>query len=113
LLIDFHSVGKTSKYFVLLFLPDGAFFQVCGLKQILALFLFSASAYYRANYIVCVCGCACVCVVVRVCVCGCVCVCVCVGMDLRVCAWLCMRLCVWLCGCACVRACGCVCVCVL
>ncbi len=54
LLIGFHSVGKASK---LNFLLDGAIFSglVCkgSIKQILALFLFSASAYYRANWINC------------------------------------------------------------
>ncbi len=49
------------------------FFQVWSIKQILALFLFSASAYYRANwinnaaiwmsecglYVLCVCVCVC------------------------------------------------------
>ncbi len=50
LLICFHSVGKALKLYIL---PDGAIFS--GLvykgstKKILALFLFSASAYYRAN----------------------------------------------------------------
>ncbi len=52
LLIGFHSVGKASK---LNFLPDGAIFSGLvykgSIKQILALFLFSASAYYRANWI--------------------------------------------------------------
>ncbi len=52
LLIGFHSVGKASKLF---FLPDGAIFSglvyKVSIKQILALFLFSASAYYRANWI--------------------------------------------------------------
>ncbi len=48
LLLDFHSVGKTSTF---CFLSDGAFFQVWPIKQKIALFLFSASVYYRANYI--------------------------------------------------------------
>ncbi len=46
LLIGFHSVGKASKYF---FLLDGDIFQVLHIKQKLALFLFSAYAYYRVN----------------------------------------------------------------
>ncbi len=58
LLIDFHSVGKTSK---LHFLPDGAIFSGLAYKAILTLFLFSASAYYRANYInnAAIIGCVC------------------------------------------------------
>jgi len=45
------------------------FFQVWPIKQIIALFLFSALAYYRANWIHC-----------AMVLCGCV------GMDVRV--WL-------------------------
>ncbi len=59
------------------------FFQVRSIKQILALFLFSASAYYRANCInnaaIIVCVCVCVLVWMSVCVCECV------GMDVCVC----------------------------
>ncbi len=42
-------------YFFTIFLPDGAIFSglvyIKSIKQILTLFLFSASAYYRANWI--------------------------------------------------------------
>ncbi len=49
LLIGFHSFGKASKFKFLLFFTRWChFFQVWPLKQILALFLFSASAYHRA-----------------------------------------------------------------
>ncbi len=51
LLICFHSVGKVLKYDFLKILPDGAIFQVWPIRQTLALFLFSASANYRANCI--------------------------------------------------------------
>ncbi len=52
LLIGFHSVGKALKFFFLLFFFQMVpFFQVWSIKQILALFLFYASAYYRANWI--------------------------------------------------------------
>ncbi len=51
LLICFHSVGKVLKYNFYNFLPDGAIFQVWPIRQTLALFLFSASANYRANCI--------------------------------------------------------------
>ncbi len=70
------------------FLPDGAIFSGLvykgSIKQILALFLFSASAYYRANWInnaaiivwVCWYGClsvVCMCVIKKnVCMCMCV-----------------------------------------
>ncbi len=50
LLIGFHSVGKASIFFFTFFLPDGAIFSG-SIKKILVLFLFSASAYYRANWI--------------------------------------------------------------
>ncbi len=84
LLIGFHSVGKASKC---IFLPDGAIFSGLvykgSIKQILALFLFSASAYYRDNWInnaaiiVCVCwykcqSVVCMCVIKKLCVCTCV-----------------------------------------
>ncbi len=66
LLIGFHSVT--------IFYQMVPFFQVWSIKQILALFLFSASAYYRDNwinnaaiwmsecglYVLCVCVCVCV-----------------------------------------------------
>ncbi len=52
LLIGFHSVGKASKLlFFTIFYQMVQFFQVWSIKQILALFQFSASAYYRANWI--------------------------------------------------------------
>ncbi len=56
LLIGFHSVGKASNLNVLLFfLPDGTIFSGLvykgSIKQILTLFLFLASACYRANWI--------------------------------------------------------------
>ncbi len=52
LLIGFHSVGKASKFYFLLFFTRWCyFFQVWSIKQILTLFLFSASEYYRANWI--------------------------------------------------------------
>ncbi len=91
LLIGFHSVGKASKLF---FLPDGAI--ILGLvykgsiKQILTLFLFSASAYYRANWINNAAIIVCVCVLVWMSECGlyvchkkklCVCVCVLVKFE--------------------------------
>ncbi len=83
LLIGFHSVGKGSNKNFYQMVP---FFQVWPIKQILALFLFSASAYYRANWInnaaiivwMCWYGCqsvVCMCVIkknvcVRVCSCN-------------------------------------------
>ncbi len=52
LLISIHSVGKASKFNIL---PNGAIFSVLvykgSIKPILALFPFSSSAYYRANWI--------------------------------------------------------------
>ncbi len=79
LLIGSHSVGKASKLFcfTIFFYQMVPFFQVWPIKQILALFLFSASAYYRANWInnaaiiVCVCwyGCqsvVCMCVIKKI-----------------------------------------------
>ncbi len=66
LLIGFHSVGKASKLNFLLFFTR--FCQVWSIKQILALLLFSASGYYRVNWINN----------------ADIIVCVCVGMDVRV-----------------------------
>ncbi len=48
LLIGFHSVGKASK--LKRFTRWCYFFQVWSIKQILTLFLFSASTYHRANW---------------------------------------------------------------
>ncbi len=59
------------------------FFQVWSIKQIRALFLFSASVYYRDNWInnaaiiVCVCWYGCQSVVCMCVINNCVCVCVC------------------------------------
>ncbi len=61
LLIGIRSVCKGSKY--LSFFSILSFFQVWSIKQILTLFLLSASADYRVNWInseaisVCVCVC--------------------------------------------------------
>ncbi len=80
LLIGFHSVGKALKLFFYQMVP---FVQVWSIKQILALFLFSASAYYRASWInnaaiiVWVCWYGCQSVVCKCVIKNCVCVCVC------------------------------------
>ncbi len=78
LLIGFHSVGKASKInFFTIFYQMVPFFQVWSIKQILTLYLFSASAYYRDNWINN--AAIIVCVLVWMSECGLyVCVCVCV-----------------------------------
>ncbi len=67
-LIGFHSVGF--KIICTIFYQMVPFFQVWSIKQILALFLFSASAYYRASWIImqlylceCVVSVVCMCII--------------------------------------------------
>ncbi len=75
-LIGFHFVGKASAFnFFTIFYQMVPLFHFWSIKQILALFPFSASAYYRANWINNAAIIVCVLVLIY-------CVCVCVFMFL-------------------------------